>query len=77
MPFTVPPTILPVWLQIGDGHRQHLGDVTVGLTATGLTPGGIGVAIVDPDLLTGQVAALLDHAARQLGEGPRDAVAAD
>lgn len=67
---TPPPLTAPVWLQLGDGARKHLGEVMVSLdthTRTGDpadTPVLLGV--VDTALLSDQVAALLEHAARTL-----------
>lgn len=74
MAVTTPPAlVVPLYLQLGDGNREHLGDVTVALNARGTTVDdghlAVQLGVVDPNLVTDQVANLLDNAAHDLRKG--------
>lgn len=68
-----PAIVVPLWLQLGDGDRDHLGDVTVALNPRGqvdaLGQYRVTLGAIDPELLRDQVAALLDNAAHDLRKG--------
>ncbi len=70
MAFLGPAPVVPLYIQLGDGEREHLGDVTVALNPRGhLGDDGryrVALGVVDTALLSDQVAALLEHAARTL-----------
>lgn len=68
-----PPVVVPLYVQLGDGDREHVGDVTVALESRGRVDDAgrhsVWLGLTNPALVTDQVANLLDNAAHTLRKG--------